>query len=160
MRSRFRGFGGEGAGGVDGAGVFGAQAVDAGGGQRQFLAADALHFGYPGVGIEVGCGEKLVAGLFDGVFHSQPVEQRALGLLLAGGDFDQAPDGMGSHRRPALSHLWSGQAMVCPVFFMDPFTEALCFTGPGGGLKSVNSTVTPRPRRYSAFDNEVSHRQY
>jgi hypothetical protein len=29
--------------------------------------------------------------LFDGVFHPQPVEQRALGLLLAGGGFDQAP---------------------------------------------------------------------
>ena len=40
------------------------------------------------VGIEFGRGEKLVAGLFDGVFHSQPVEQRALGLLLAGCDFD------------------------------------------------------------------------
>jgi hypothetical protein len=52
------------------------------------LTADALHFGYPGVGIEFGCGEKLVAGLFDGVFHPQPVEQRALALLLAGGDFD------------------------------------------------------------------------
>ena len=62
--------------------------VKAGGGQRLFLAADALHFAYPGVGIEVGYGEKLVAGLFDGVFHPQPVEQCALGLLLAGGDFD------------------------------------------------------------------------
>jgi hypothetical protein len=41
----------------------------------------------PGVGIELGHGEKLVAGLFDPVFHPQPVEQRALGLLLAGGDF-------------------------------------------------------------------------
>jgi predicted MPP superfamily phosphohydrolase len=50
--------------------------VEAGGGQRLFLASDALHFGYPGVGIEVGCGEKLVAGLFDGVFQSQPVAPR------------------------------------------------------------------------------------
>jgi hypothetical protein len=41
----------------------------------------------PGVGIELGHGEKLAAGLFDPVFHPQPVEQRALGLLLAGGDF-------------------------------------------------------------------------
>ena len=49
-----------------------------------FLAPDALHFADPGVGIEVGCGEQLVAGLFDAVFHPQPVEQRALGLLLTG----------------------------------------------------------------------------
>ena len=86
-----QGFGGEGAGGGDGAGVFGAQFVDPGGGQRLFLAPDALHLAYPDVGIESGQGEKLVAVLFDGVFHPQPVEQRALGLLLAGGGFDQAP---------------------------------------------------------------------
>jgi hypothetical protein len=30
------------------------------------------------------------------VFHSKPVEQRAPGLLLAEGDFDQAPNEMGS----------------------------------------------------------------
>jgi hypothetical protein len=35
-------------------------------------------------------GEKLVAGLLDRVFHPQPVEQRALGLSLAGWDFEQA----------------------------------------------------------------------
>jgi hypothetical protein len=70
--------------------------MNPGGGQRLFLAPDALHFGYPGVGIEVGCGEKLVAGLFDGVFHPQPVEQRALGLLLVGGEFDYAPNETGS----------------------------------------------------------------
>jgi hypothetical protein len=58
-----------------------------------------------GVGIEVRCGEKLVAGLFDGVFHAQPVEQCALGLLLAGGDFDQAPNETGSSRRSALFHM-------------------------------------------------------
>ena len=52
-----------------------------GGGQRQFLVPDVLRFAYPGVGIEVGHGEKLVAGLFDRVFPPQPVEQRALGLL-------------------------------------------------------------------------------
>jgi hypothetical protein len=45
-----------------------------GGGQRLFLAPDALHLGHPGVGIEFGYGEKLVAGLFDSVFHPQPVE--------------------------------------------------------------------------------------
>jgi len=32
--------------------------------------------------------------LHDHVFHPQPVEQRALGLLLAGGDFHQALDGL------------------------------------------------------------------
>ena len=102
---QFQSFGGEGAGGFDAAGVLLAQSLNPSGGQREFLASDALHFGYPWVGIEVGYGEKLAAGLFDRVFHAQPVEQRALGLLLAGGDFDQAPNEMGSHRRPALSHL-------------------------------------------------------
>jgi len=76
-----------------------------GGGQRQFLASDALHFAYPSVGIEFGCGEKLVAGLFDCVFHPQPVEQLALSLVLVGCDFDPAPNETGSNRRPALSHL-------------------------------------------------------
>jgi hypothetical protein len=42
------------------------------GGQRQFLAPDALHLGHPGVGIEFGHGEEFVAGLFDSVFHPQP----------------------------------------------------------------------------------------
>jgi hypothetical protein len=37
-------------------------------------------------------------------FHSQPVEQRALGLRLPGGDFDQAPNQLGSAIR-------SGQPM-------------------------------------------------
>jgi hypothetical protein len=37
-----------------------------------------------GVGVQVGQGEKLVAGSCDTVFQSQPVEQCALGLLLAG----------------------------------------------------------------------------
>jgi len=72
-----QGFGGAGAGGLDGAGILVPQRVHPGGGQRQFLAQDALYFAYPGVGIELGYGEKLVAGLFDGVFHPQPVEQRA-----------------------------------------------------------------------------------
>jgi hypothetical protein len=64
-----------------------AQGVEAGGGQGLLLATDALYFGDPGVGVRLGQGEELVAGLFDAVFHSQPVEQSALGLLLAGGDF-------------------------------------------------------------------------
>ena len=42
-----------------------------------------------------GYDEKFVAGLFDLVFHPQPVEQGALGLLLTGRDFDQAPDETG-----------------------------------------------------------------
>src|ERR1035438_7145491 len=90
---QFQGFGGEGVGGVDGAGVLVPQSLNSCGGQGQFLAPDTLHFADPGVGIEVGCGEKLVAGLFNSVFQTQPVEQRALGLLLAGGDFNQALDG-------------------------------------------------------------------
>ena len=79
----------------DAGGVFLAQSLDPGGGQRQFLAPDALHFGYPGVGTEVGYGEKVVAGLCDCVFHTQPIEQRALGVLLAGGDLNQALNEMG-----------------------------------------------------------------
>jgi hypothetical protein len=51
------------------------------------LSAFQLFASNPGVGIEFGHGEKFVAGLFDPVFHSQPVARRALGLLLAGGDF-------------------------------------------------------------------------
>ena len=74
-------------GGFEGAGVFAAQGVEAGGGQGLLLATDALYFAYPGVGVQFGQGEELVAGLFYAVFHSQPVEQRALGLLLPGGDF-------------------------------------------------------------------------
>ena len=64
------------------------------GGQRQFLAPDALHLGPPGFGVELSCGDQLVAGLFDGVVHSRPVEQRALGSLLTGGDFIQTPNGL------------------------------------------------------------------
>ena len=60
-----------------------AQGVKTGGGQGLFFTPDLLHFADPGVGIQIGQGEELVAGLFDPVFHSQPVEQRALGLLLA-----------------------------------------------------------------------------
>ncbi len=37
--------------------------------------------GHLRVGIKVGHTKKLVAGLFDGVFHSLPVEQSALGLV-------------------------------------------------------------------------------
>ena len=67
-------------------------AAKAGGGQRLLLASDALRFAYPSAGIKVGRGEKFVAGLFAGLFHPQPVEQLALGLLLAERDFDQAPN--------------------------------------------------------------------
>jgi hypothetical protein len=35
-------------------------------------------------------------------FHLQPVEQRALGLLLAGSEFDQAPDTVGSAMKPQV----------------------------------------------------------
>jgi len=80
-----QGFGGEGAGGGNGAGVFVAQCVKADGGQRLPLAPEAFHFAEPGIGIQ---DEKVVAGLCDAVFHSQPVEQRALGLLLAAGECD------------------------------------------------------------------------
>jgi hypothetical protein len=54
-----QGFGGEGAGVFDGAGVFVAQGMEAGGGQRLLLAADALYFADPGVRVQVGIGEKL-----------------------------------------------------------------------------------------------------
>jgi len=64
--------------------------VKAGGGQWLLLATEALYFTDPSVGVLLGHGEKLVAGLFDGVFRSQPVEQRLLGLLLGGADFNQA----------------------------------------------------------------------
>ena len=60
---------------------------------------------HPRVGIEFDQGEKLVAGLFDRIFHPKPVEQRALGLLLAGDDFDQGPNKMGSDRRSAPFQL-------------------------------------------------------
>lgn len=83
-----QGFRSEGAGGGDGAGVFAAQGLKAGGGQWTLLAPDALHFADPGIGIQLGEGEKLIAGLFDVVFHSQPVQQRALGLLLASPEFN------------------------------------------------------------------------
>jgi len=38
-------------------------------------------------------------------FHPQPVDQRAPGLRLAGGDFDQVPDEMESNRWLALFQL-------------------------------------------------------
>ena len=44
---QFQGFGGEGEGGVNGAGELVPQRVDAGGGRREFLAPDALHFDQP-----------------------------------------------------------------------------------------------------------------
>jgi hypothetical protein len=39
------------------------------------------------------------------VFHPKTIEQRALGLLLAGCDFDLAANEMGSKRRSALFHF-------------------------------------------------------
>ena len=64
--------------------------------------------------------EKLVAGLFDCVFHPQPVEQRALGLLLAGCNFDQAPKRdaqiwgpLDSALRQALRFEQALEALVC-----------------------------------------------
>ncbi len=74
------------------AGVFVAEGVKAGRAQRLLIAADAFRFGHPGVGLQLGRGEKLGAGFLDAVFHPQPVEQGTLGLLLAGGEFDQAAD--------------------------------------------------------------------
>ena len=88
--------GGEGAGGFEGAGVFVAQRVKASGCQRLILATHELYFADPGVGIQLGQGEEFVAGLLDGVFHAQLVEQRALGLLPTGGDFNQAPNERGA----------------------------------------------------------------
>ena len=66
---QFQGFGGKGDGGFNGAGVFLAQCLNPHCSQRQFLTSDAFHFAHSGVGIEVGHGERFVAGLFNGVFH-------------------------------------------------------------------------------------------
>lgn len=63
-------------------GVFAAQGVEAAGGQRLRLAPDALHVAYPGIRVQFVRSERPVAGLFDPVFHSQPVEQRSLSLRL------------------------------------------------------------------------------
>ena len=60
---------------------------------------------YPGVRIEFGCGQKLVAGRLDRAFHPQPVEKRALSLLLAGGDFHQAPHETGANSAPEPYYL-------------------------------------------------------
>jgi hypothetical protein len=75
-RVQVQAVGGEGAGGFDSAGELVAQGEQAGGGQRLVLA---LRFQLFSVSA---CCFLLVAGLFDAVFHSQPVEQRALNLLL------------------------------------------------------------------------------
>jgi len=74
-------------------------------GSRFQVSAFQLFASYPDVGIEFGYGEKLVAGLFDLAFHPQPVEQRALGLLLAGCGSDKAPNETRSNRRLALFPL-------------------------------------------------------
>ena len=60
-----QGFGGEGAGGFDVAGVIDAQSLDPGCSQGQFLGADAFDTAATHVGIEFGHGEMLVAGLFN-----------------------------------------------------------------------------------------------
>ena len=129
-----QGFGGEGAGGFDGASVFVAQCVEAGGGEGVLLAADALYFADPGVGVQVGQGEELVAGLFEGVFYSQPVEQRALGLLLA-------------------TNPISG---LTPFFEPDIALVKYKLLAGGGMLKIVNRTVPDGLRRlgYSAQEIE------
>ncbi len=43
---------------------------------------------------------------------------------------------------------------------VDPGGGRRRFPAPSVGIKSVNYTVSPRPRHYSAFDNEVCHRHY
>ena len=94
-----QGFGGAGAGGFDGAGVLVAQCVEAGGGEGLLLALRFQSFSVSAFRF------ALVAGLFDPLFHSQPVEQRALGLLLAGRDFNQAPNEIESGHTPSLACL-------------------------------------------------------
>ncbi len=74
---------GQGLGGA-GAGLFVAQGVEAGGGEGALLAAEALYFVDPGVGIKLHWGERLVAGLGEVVFLSQPVEHGALGCWRLG----------------------------------------------------------------------------
>jgi hypothetical protein len=59
---QFQGFSSEYAGRFDGTGVFLAQSLDPGGGQRLFLAPDALLLAHPSVGIEFGRGKKFAAG--------------------------------------------------------------------------------------------------
>jgi hypothetical protein len=72
---QFQGFGGQGAGGGNGAGVFVPQPVK---------AAAFAFFILPS------------SFCLPAVFPPHPLEQRAQGLLLAGGKFDQAPDEMES----------------------------------------------------------------
>jgi len=73
-------------------GVLVPQSLNPRGGQRASLAFD---FSFQRFSVSAFC--------------FMPVEQRALGLLLAGGDFEQAPSEMGSESRPALIHMLSGQ---------------------------------------------------
>lgn len=79
--------------GGEGAGVLGAQGGEAGGGEGLLFAAQLLHLGHQGVAVEVDEGGELLAGLFQGVFDAEPVQHRALRLLLAGGDVDEAAHG-------------------------------------------------------------------
>ena len=64
-----QGFGGEDEGGLEVAGVLVPQRVEAGGGERLFLAPEALYFADPGVGVQFSRGEELAAELCDAVFH-------------------------------------------------------------------------------------------
>ena len=78
------------------------------GGEGLLLATNTPHFGDPGVGIQGGGRGELGAGPFDVVFYAQPVEQGALGLLLAGAKFYQVPDALPS----VLCRLSSRQVMA------------------------------------------------
>jgi hypothetical protein len=81
--------------------------VDPGGGQRQFLVLPSSCSSRPDFPFQL---LSLLSALRFQLsafqrFPSWPVEQRALGLLLAGGDFGVVPNGTGSSHKPALSHL-------------------------------------------------------
>ncbi len=63
------------------------------GGEEPFLTVTpAQGFAHPGVGIKLGQGEELVAGLFDAVFYSQPVEKWWEGLPRGGRTWGSYPE--------------------------------------------------------------------
>jgi hypothetical protein len=106
------------------------------GGQGLFLAPEALHSADPGVGVQVGQGEELVAGFFDAVLHSQPVERGALGVVLAGGEFDWARDETESIQSAGISsagalHLLGRHKVLNAVY---PDMESL-------GFRTVRSLI-------------------
>jgi hypothetical protein len=93
------------------AGVFVAQRVEAGGCQGFLLAIRLQHLSLSefqlsalsaGVGIQLGQGAELVAGHFDAVFPSQPVQQSAPGLPLVGVACQQEANEVVPSRRSAL----------------------------------------------------------